>query len=117
MIGIICLSLVVMKPFFHKYLRGLLGSSADGSRNSPFSFNIGSVFSRFKKTQREPRSYRLTSLDRSTRHAERSVQVPPQSITVSHTYEVSETRGDFDSESTEDMMKDGGRGRLGKGLV
>ncbi|KAF2816618.1 uncharacterized protein BDZ99DRAFT_494414 [Mytilinidion resinicola] len=119
-VGVICNCLVVMKPFFRRHLGNILGSSGADSHNSPYSFNIGSVFSRFKKQQREPRSYRLTSLDRSGRPGDSELQMPQstqRSITVSHTYEVTANRGEFDTESTEDMMKSAGHERAGKDLV
>ncbi|KAF2496759.1 hypothetical protein BU16DRAFT_341033 [Lophium mytilinum] len=119
-VGVICNCLVVMKPFFRRHLGNILGSSGADSENSPFSFNIGSVFSRFNKKQREPRSYRLASLDRASRPGDAGLQMPQRaqrSITVSHTYEVSGNRGEFDTESTEDMMKSVGDGRAAKDLV
>lgn len=111
LVGIVCLSLVVMKPFFRLYLRGILGSSTGDSNVSPFSLNIGSIFSRFKNQRQDPRSYRLNSMDRSTRRSTRMAskagksQTPASAITVSHTYQVSRAREDGETESTEDIMK------------
>ncbi|OCK80000.1 hypothetical protein K432DRAFT_298591 [Lepidopterella palustris CBS 459.81] len=115
-VGLICNCMVVMKPFFRRHLSGLLGSPGTNSTHAPPFSGIGSQSSRFKRKSIPP-SYRLGSMDRFTHPGNGGLQVPPRSINVSQTFSVvrHKANGDFDTESTEDMIKDAVQGSLREG--
>ncbi|OCK72779.1 hypothetical protein K432DRAFT_411564 [Lepidopterella palustris CBS 459.81] len=113
-VALICSCAVVLKPFFRRHVAGFLGSaSTDVNTPSRTSFG-GTLISRFGRQHKSP-TFQLTSMDGPEAPKAAKVYAGTKGITVNQTYDVTRhsVHREFDTESTEDMIKSVGKGSIG----